>query len=155
LKDAFHAKADLARDPSVDPRRIFLIGQSNGGSVALLAASHDGPNAVEGSEAFRAVAAYYPWCGALQPNPALVSPLLVLGAGRDDWVSAHDCRRRFSKTRGAAAEVVIYPEAHHSFDLAIPFQAYAGRHVGGDPGDTEDSRRRILAFFKRHMTDGN
>ena len=155
LKDAFQAKTDLSRHPSVDPQRIFLIGQSNGGSVALLAAARGGPSAVEGSEAFRAVVAYYPWCAALPPNPALISPLLVLGAGLDDWVSAEDCQGRFSKTKGAAAEVVIYPEAHHSFDLAIPFQAYAGRHIGGDPDATEDSRHRILAFFKRHMTNAD
>jgi dienelactone hydrolase len=152
VKDAYQAQSLLASLPFVDGRNFFLIGQSNGGSVALLLASGYNPAGRDDVVPFRGVAAFYPWCGALTATPELVSPLLVLGAGQDDWVSPEGCRQRAARARGAAMEVVIYEAAHHSFDLPIAQQVYAGHIVEGDPEATIDSRRRILDFFQQQLT---
>jgi dienelactone hydrolase len=151
-KDAYQAQSLLASLPFVDRRNFFLIGQSNGGSVALLLASGYSLAGRDDVVPFRGVVAYYPWCGALTATPELVSPLLVLGAGQDDWVSPEGCRQRAVRARGAAMEVVIYEAAHHSFDLPIAQQVYAGHIVEGDPEATIDSRRRILDFFQQQLT---
>jgi dienelactone hydrolase len=146
-KDAFAVRSWLAKRDDVEPAAIFLIGQSNGGSVALIAAMRktveDGPD----RRPFAGVVAYYPWCGALDRNAELASPLLVLGAEQDDWVPPEGCVTRAADASGAAMEVHVYPGAHHSFDLPVETQSYAGHTVGGDKAATEDSRRRVLAFF--------
>ncbi|MEM7222412.1 MAG: dienelactone hydrolase family protein [Pseudomonadota bacterium] len=147
LDDAFAAKDFVANLPGIDPRHLFLMGQSNGGSVALLAAQQR----AGAGDPFTAVAAYYPWCGALADVPELVSPLLVFGAGRDGWVPPAACEVKAGAARGGPLEVVIYPEALHSFDLPIPAQDYAGQRVGGDPAAAADSRARMIAFFKAAM----
>jgi len=150
VKDAYRARDILASLPEVDARNFFLIGQSNGGSVALdLAAGSGAPEGAE-APAFRAIVAFYPWCEGIGQAPTLVAPLLVLGAGQDDWVSPEGCRRRAPKASGAAMEVVIYDAARHSFDLPIARQVYAGHVVEGDPEATSDSRARIVAFFDRY-----
>jgi dienelactone hydrolase len=135
--DALHFLQSLT---FVDPRRIFLMGQSNGGSVAIIAAKQDIPTN------FRAVAAYYPWCGALNSSHArLAAPLIIFSGGRDDWTPAWECRNKTSS--GAALKVIEYPDAVHSFDIEITSQKYLGKRIGFDKSATEDSRRQMLEFF--------
>lgn len=147
-KDAFAVKAYLESRGDVDPGAIFLIGQSNGGSVALIAAMRKTVEEEASRAPFAGVVAYYPWCGALDRYPELASPLLVLGGEADDWVPPEGCVTRAADAKGAAMEVQVYPGAHHSFDLPVETQSYAGHTVGGDDAATEDSRRRFLAFFE-------
>ncbi|HMB76495.1 MAG TPA: dienelactone hydrolase family protein [Kiloniellaceae bacterium] len=156
VQDVARSRDILAALPEVDARNFFVIGQSNGGSVALALAAGageangTGQDDAAGAPAFQAIVAYYPWCGAISAAPTLVAPLLVLGAGDDDWVSPEGCRQRAAKAEGAAMEVVVYDGAHHSFDLPIERQVYEGHVVAGDEDATRDSRARILDFFARH-----
>ena len=100
--------------------------------------------------AFRAVAAYYPWCGILgQGRPVLASPLLIFGGGLDDWAPPDQCAR--ARASGAPLRVKIYPQAVHSFDVDIVVQRYLGRWIGKNAHATSDSRERMLAFFREHM----
>jgi dienelactone hydrolase len=147
--DAFDAARHLRTLAFVDPRNIFLVGQSNGGSVAMKAArastsTSDGP-------AFRAVVAYYPWCGVFTGNVKLASPVLVFSGGKDDWVSARECSA--VQSSGANFNVIVYPQARHSFDLDIPLQTYAGFSIGRDPAAAVDSKNRMWAFFNDHLTE--
>ena len=146
-KDAFAVRDHLAGRGDVDPAAVFLLGQSNGGSVALIAAMRKTVEKQGAGRPFAGVVAYYPWCGALDRYPELASPLLVLGAEKDDWVPPEGCVTRAADASGADMEVQVYPGAHHSFDLPVEVQSYAGHTVGGDPEATADSRRRFLAFF--------
>ncbi len=144
-KDAFAVKAYLAERGDVDPAAVFLIGQSNGGSVALLAAQRAAVK--DDATPFAGIVAYYPWCGALDRYPKLASPLLVFGGGKDDWVPPDGCVLRAADAEGAEMQVYVYPDAYHSFDLPVEKQSYAGHIVGGDRAATEDSRARYLAFL--------
>ena len=148
-KDAFAVKRFLEARADVAADAIFLIGQSNGGSVALIAAMGKTVEKIEGATPFAGIVAYYPWCGALDRYPELVSPLLVLGAGEDDWVPLDGCVLRAADATGAPMETHVYPGAHHSFDLPVEKQSYVGKTVGGDPEAAADSRARFLAFFAR------
>jgi len=142
--DAVDALRYLQSRTFVDPARVFLIGQSNGGSVAVIAAK------LALTRSFRAIAAYYPWCGAFgAPQVALMAPLIVVGGANDDWTPIDDCFK--ARSVGAKLTVVRYPNAVHSFDVNIKVQRYLGKLVGFDKFAAEDSRARILAFFEEQQ----
>lgn len=142
--DAFDALRYMRSLAFVDKDSIFLMGQSNGGSVAINAAKMTTRNG------YRAVASYYPWCGSLGGSKVkLTSPLIIFSGGRDDWVPARQCRHK--RAIGASLKVVEYATAAHSFDLPIALQRYLGKLVGFDKAATEDSRTRMLAFFDNYL----
>lgn len=147
--DAYDALRYLQAQKFVEGNNIFLMGQSNGGSVAINVAKGD---ALQSKEVgYSAVVAYYPWCGSFgKSNVALAAPLLVFGGGQDDWVPASECQG--VQSTGAELQLKIYPEAAHSFDLEIMPQRYLGKLVGNNKYAAEDSRGRMLAFFIEHTT---
>ncbi|MHA6264420.1 dienelactone hydrolase family protein [Arenibacterium sp. CAU 1754] len=151
-QDAFDALSYLRAQSFVDPENIFLIGQSNGGSVALIAAkSSTERRYAKGTSGFRGVVALYPWCGAAGSlRPRLSSPLLILGGAKDDWVPPKDCTR--FAPNGAALKVKVYPNAAHSFDVKIPVQRYLGKLVGFNQTAASQARGEILNFIKTHST---
>jgi dienelactone hydrolase len=149
--DAYHALEFLQSQPYVDVNNIFLMGQSNGGSVALVAARGALPGLFPGAPHFQAIVAYYPWCGALPTRPSkIVSPLLVLGAGKDDWVAPDYCVSARDQVSGADYDVLVYEDAYHSFDLPISVQEYSGHLVGGNLDVTRDSREKMIDWFLTH-----
>lgn len=145
VQDALDARTHLAGLARIDGGNIFAMGQSNGGSVAIRLSQREARH-------FRAIAAYYPWCGAfnrLGAKAALATPLIVFGGAADDWVPPEDCTT--IRAEGAEYEVHVYPGAAHSFDLPIPKQRFQGHLVGNDPQAAADSRARMIAFFRRHL----
>jgi dienelactone hydrolase len=116
--DAWGALVYLSKLPFVDPKRIAVVGYSQGGIVALQVASaqpaqiFDVPREMK----FRAAVAYYPMCGAATDKLAI--PTLVLIGELDDWSLAASCDRlrwRFDAS-GAPLKVTVFPDAYHSFD---------------------------------------
>lgn len=145
--DALDALLYLRSLDFVERDNIFQMGQSNGASVSILLAQLEAP-------VFRALVAYYPWCGAFKragSKAVIRSPLLVLAGALDDWTPPGDCQS--VQPAGAEYRVVIYPDAVHSFDLQISRQKYQGHQVGYDPWATADSRRQMLQFFDAHSSD--
>ncbi len=136
LTDARDASKWLRARPDIDGRNLFVMGQSNGGSVALRAAAAGG---------FRAVAAYYPWCGAASGNRV---PLIVFGGGLDDWVPPDACRKRRQSSK---YQYVHYDDAAHSFDVNSGLTRYLGYRLGYNGTATKDSRARMITFFRKHM----
>ena len=115
LRDAYAALGYLAQQESVDPRRIGVMGMSWGGTVALRAADRrrqgDGPG-------FAASIPLYPGCVAQYRNPRPGVPLLVLIGERDDYTGIGSCVDYVNRIRaaGGAAQLKLYPGAHHGFD---------------------------------------
>jgi dienelactone hydrolase len=146
--DVFDAARFLRGQAFVDSRRIFVVGQSNGGSVALnvvVAATQDEYVRRRGYPAIRGAVAYYPWCGLLPTKVRLAAPAQVFSGGRDDWASARECAG--IEASGAAYQVTVYADAPHSFDLVVAHQKYAGFSIGHDPVAASDSRQRMTAFL--------
>jgi dienelactone hydrolase len=151
LADAYDALRYLREHSAVDPRNIYLLGQSNGGSVAIDAAKM-GVNMDSGT-GFRAVAAYYPWCGSFGSTTVnLKSSLIVFSGGHDDWTPAWQCRGH--RSPGKTLSVVEYPKAAHSFDVQIETQRYFGKLIGYDRAATMDSRAQMLKFFEQERAGG-
>jgi len=144
--DALDALEYLQSLDFIDDDNIFQLGLSNGASVSIRLAQLDKP-------AFRASAAFYPWCGSfnrLGSKAELTSPLIVLTGALDDWTPPADCLT--IKSTGAEYKVIVYPGAVHSFDLQIPMQEYMGHKVGHDPHAARDSRIQMLNFFSNQLS---
>lgn len=147
--DAFAALRYLRTLPFVDRERIFLVGQSNGGSVALLAAEYGAARRFNGpAPGFAGVVALYPWCGALGSTDfRLEAPALVLVGGQDDWTPPDECLR--FRSTGEAVETRLFENAAHSFDVLAPRHRYRGYLLGYDHEATVESRRLMVAFFNQ------
>jgi dienelactone hydrolase len=117
-RDALGALSYLAKLPYVDPKRIAIVGSSQGGIVALqLASAHSIDYfAIPDGLKFKAAVAYYPLCAFATDQ--LTVPTTILIGDLDDWSPAKDCElwmdRRAGK--GARVKLVIYPGAYHAFD---------------------------------------
>jgi dienelactone hydrolase len=117
-RDALGALSYLAKLPYVDPRRIAVVGSSQGGIVALqLASTHSADYfAVPDGLRFRAAVAYYPLC-ALATDQLTIPTTILIGA-LDDWSPARDCELLMERRagKGARVKLTIYPGAYHAFD---------------------------------------
>jgi dienelactone hydrolase len=148
LDDAFNARALLAQRAETAGGKVFLVGQSLGASAATRAA-------VQGmhthAPAFDAVAAYYPDCRGPSQGGRLLSPLLIFGAGKDDWTPVEGCVKAKDRSwlSGKDFDVVVYAGALHGFDQPRPRYRYQGHWLGYDAAATTDSRKRMLEFFEK------
>lgn len=147
--DAFDAKRHLQARPDIDPDRIYLLGQSNGGSVAI-AASQAG-RIPDDQQPFTATVAFYPYCRTLTWGRE-VSPVLVLTGALDDWTPPQICQFAAEQDTSGMLRTIVYPGAHHSFDLDIDLQTYAGHTVGGNWSATSRARQEILSFLETHRS---
>ncbi len=174
--DELAAAAYLRSLPEVDGTRIGLRGGSHGGSTTLAAL-------VRPHAGFAAAVALYPGCGASYGawsvrrlaggrGPitsyagvyAPSAPLLILIGELDDWTPAEPCRKlaETSRQQGYPVEIVVYPDAHHSFDNASPVRYVKARNnanapdgrgatTGGNPAAWEDAEKQVIAFFAKHL----
>jgi len=153
--DAYGALLFLARQPFVDAQQVAIVGASQGGMVTLsVAEERSNQLFVNPSNlAFRAAVALYPGCGAPGGRPSM--PTLILVGELDDWTPAADCGRTMTRwgDAGAPVQLVIYPGAHHAFDVQIlqPGRTMFGHWTEYNPEAAEDARRRIRAFLANYL----
>ena len=117
--DALGALIYLSKLPFVNPKRIAVVGYSQGGMVALEIASvrlfdlFEIPDGLK----FKAAVAYYPPCHAAADQLAI--PTIIFIGAVDDWALPTECeglmRRRNGK--GAPVTLIEYPGAYHDFDI--------------------------------------
>ena len=120
-----------------------------GGSVALLVARGGERYAFPESLRYSAIAAFYPWCG-MEIGP-LASPLIVQSGELDDWTPPHGCEFQVGKVKGGEYKVIVYPDSHHSFDLPVPLQTFAGHTVGGNSESRDAAREAMVKFFNKYL----
>jgi dienelactone hydrolase len=154
--DAYRALAYLARQPSVDPARVAVVGFSLGASLALTAVER---GVIERASArkFRAAVAFYPPCLAFKDN--MTVPVLVLVGERDDWTPADECRNMvegrddygISRHRGDGVpmRLIVYPGAWHAFDspqLRKPVQ-YLGHRLEFNQAAADQASEALRQFL--------
>ena len=149
----------MASLPYVDRARIGYAGFSLGGVAALFVASNHF-DALTVQRDYAAVVAYYPHCGNWQGYYRFDErPLLIMIGAADDWTPPAPCRALADHWSGQV-ETIVYPDAHHSFDM--PFESpvrttgddgtgLSTRTVAADPAALRDSQARMVAFFDRHL----
>jgi dienelactone hydrolase len=136
--DAYRALDFLVQQQFVDPRRVIVVGFSQGGWLSLSSVER-GTVEQASEKKFRAAAAFYPPCTAVK-GPMTVPTLILIGES-DDWTPADACRKLVNgqddlgisrqKGEGQPMQLIVYPSAHHGFDLQslqMPVQ-YFGHHL--------------------------
>ena len=156
--DAYGALAHLRTLPTVDRKRIGIMGGSNGGftTLASMYVPIDPKNRLRAAkqDGFAAAVALYPSCSGPygrwsiqraegERGPVIgysgayqaIAPLLILIGEKDDWTPAETCRRLAESSRAEAhpVEIKIYPGAHHSFDNAAPVRFVEARSNANSP----------------------
>jgi dienelactone hydrolase len=118
--DALGALLYLSKLAFVDPKRIAVLGSSQGGIAALqLASTHPFRLfAIPDELKFRDAVAYFPLCSVATDQ--LTIPTMILIGELDDWTPAKDCERWMEQRagKGAPVKLVIYPGAYHAFNVA-------------------------------------
>ena len=159
--DALGAVEYLADRHDVDPKRIGLVGWSNGGSTVLAATNlrhHDVATAAT-RPAF--AIAFYPGCEAdLKRGYVPSTPLLLLVGALDDWTPAAPCASLVRASDEPRPELVTYAGAWHGFDSEAPVRLRKdvtnganpgqGVHVGGDANARRASRDQVVKFLAEH-----
>jgi len=149
VADAFGGLAFLASQPFVDPKRIAVVGFSQGADTALKIAA--APPAA-GAGAFKAAAAFYPPC-ANEADATLAIPTLILVGAKDDVTPAADCAKLANRQAPGKVKLVVYPGAAHAFDLP---EFGAGRQVMGmtlayDRSAAERAWAELRDFLKARL----
>ena len=166
--DALAALEWLAARSDVDPKRLALLGWSNGGSTVLattntknsptnasISASKIKPQATP-----RAAVAFYPGCQSdLAGGYAATTPVLMLVGAIDDWTPPEPCKALADIT--PSLRLQTFPDAYHGFDgtAAVRLRADVpngvnpgkGVHVGGNAAAREASQKAMLAFFAEQL----
>ncbi|MEH2529557.1 dienelactone hydrolase [Bradyrhizobium sp. AZCC 1588] len=156
LYDAYRALKFLVGQPSVDPGRVAVVGFSQGAMLALLAVER---SEIERSseEKFRAAVAFYPPCRGLKGE--MTVPSLILIGELDDWTPASECRNLAEgrddwgisreKGKGVPIEIIVYPGAHHDFDVpnfATPVKMF-GHHLEFNEAARDQSVEALRKFL--------
>jgi len=127
VMDAYGALTHLASLPFIDPERVAIVGYAFGANVALSVVEFDGPERLFDRQ-FAAAVAYYPFC----PEKIAVSvPTLILAGALDEWAPVRACQRMMGRRSGlgAAMRLVVYPDAHHAFNLPLDSRRFYGQHL--------------------------
>ncbi len=139
----------LAAHPQVDGRRIGITGFCMGGGFALFYAARGG---------VQDCAPYYGDTPKKADTLRRVCPVIA-GYGELDKSFAAQGRRleQHLQSLGIPHEVKIYPDVGHSYmndlgdGLLAKIMKSTPMHAGYDEDAAEDSWRRMLAFFEKHL----
>jgi len=172
--DAYAGLRYLQSRDDVDPQRVYLIGWSQGGGIALLTVNTESIGRPEPAPLhdFRAAVAFYPAACSrkFQERPyttvepgtwRTIAPLLILQGADDNWTTAAPCEifAGHLKSRGEPVEIIVYPDAVHGFDAPnrplqplFSYRTAAGEHplVGTNAKAREAAISDLLAFLARH-----
>lgn len=161
--DAFRALAYLKTLPYVSTDRVAVLGFSMGGN-SVLAALEQGSISGLYPNKFRAGVALYPKCSS--STGVMTTPTLVLIGALDDWNPASECESMvagrsevgISRSPGdrSLVQLIVYPEAHHGFDLAgLRFTTGIkdmGHRMEYNDAVTRDSIAKVRAFFRQTLS---
>jgi dienelactone hydrolase len=146
-RDILAALTDLAKDSSIDPSRIHVIGWSFGGGASFSALALAERQSVK----INSVVAFFPFCkGALawkQPTPVLTFVGLA-----DNIAPFAQCKDLVKDALdNKSMRVVEYPDAFHSFDqftVATPITGPYGTFGYNEKAATQ-SWSELEAFLKK------
>lgn len=148
--DAYAALKFLSQLPFVDANQIALLGQSMGGSSALMDVER-GSIGKRYSERFVAAIAYYPGCSG--HSATLIAPTLILIGGEDETAQACRDMAALPHDDGATLDLVVYPGVHHAFDVDWfqPGRRVNGRWFEYNEHAASDAWDRVRVFLSTNL----
>lgn len=159
-EDVYAALQWLARQPSVDARRIAVLGRSHGAQTVLSTINGGDPRVRAQPLLPSAAIALYPGCTRFNAMKSyeLAVPLSLMSGELDDWTPARPCVLLHDKlTRagnGMRFDITVYPGSYHGFDGTAPVRVRTGlgisrgsAHVGGNAEAREQAHARIFEFL--------
>lgn len=173
--DAYSGLAYLQSREGIISNQIGLIGWSQGGGIALLTivTKSIGRPVPPPRDDFKAAIAFYPAACSdkhqskpfteVEPNSwSTVAPLLVLHGAKDNWTPPTPCVDFIdaARGRGEPVQIVVYPEAAHSFDapnLPLRRRSFPKLRdgsfplIGTDKVARENAILRVSGFLKKHL----
>jgi dienelactone hydrolase len=164
-RDAYGALAFLQQQPDVDPARIGLFGWSHGGSTVLATlAPHIRARPGQLAHDFKVAIAFYPGCTLTlrRADWMPVAPLHVLIGASDNWTTPAPCVELIDRVRaaGAAADIVVYPDAFHDFDAPnmrvhdktdVATTATHTATIGTNPAARADAIERVARILHEQL----
>jgi dienelactone hydrolase len=154
--DAYQALNFLDQQQFVDPKRVIVVGFSQGGWLSLSSVER-GVVEQASKNKFRAAAAFYPPCYVVK-GPMTVPTLILIGES-DDWTPAEACRKLVGgqddlgttrqKGDGPPIQLTVYPNAHHGFDLPSLWKPinYFGHHLEFNEMAADQSSDALREFL--------
>lgn len=160
-RDALGALRWLSAHEGVDPRRLGLIGWSNGGSTVLAATNRRQPEVAAAQVVPAFAVAFYPGCQSdLTRGYEAAAPLLLLVGAEDDWTPPGPCQA-LAAAGGAGVQIQTFEGAVHGFDGTGPVRLRKdvpnglhpgeGVHVGGHPVARAAALRRLEDFVRERL----
>jgi dienelactone hydrolase len=161
--DAYAALDYLASRADVDPRHVFILGWSHGGSTVTGVVRPEARGQRAGGPRFRAAIAFYPGCSRplRQKDYRTTMPMLILHGEADDWTPAAPCVELAQRLQNGRFPVttIVFPGAHHGFDqpggavrfLPNVYNPRAPGERGAHVGAHEPSRLKAIDETKRFL----
>jgi len=121
--DALGALRFMQAQPNIDPKRIALIGWSNGAMTGLHTVMKGSPSSPkDGTGDFITAVLFYPGCKTIgKQHPDYISrfPTLIQHGSMDNWTLPKPCQRLVERSHhqvGGLMEIDVYDGAAHGFD---------------------------------------
>jgi dienelactone hydrolase len=165
---AFAALKELRKLPSIDPKRIGIMGFSLGGGLTVRSAFEAYRKKWMGDEmGFAAHAAFYPGCRTIgksleESGGGLTgSPMIILYGTEDsygDGTAAPELKSLLEKKYNFSVILVEYPGAAHGFNKNAPPINYKDPAAIGEKGyiawdakAANDSLTQVITFLRKSL----
>jgi len=144
--DGASALAWLTMQPYVNPEKIAIMGQSQGGTAELFALHER----IASAPQFVAGIAMYPACiRALSNKIQLAKPVLALIGSEDAAAPPANCEAlQAAQSDKSMLDILIYPGAAHEFDNPVkPYLLLGNYKAGEDPTSRGKAQARIAQWI--------
>ncbi len=157
MVDVFETLKLLASDSRIDPKRVAVMGWTNGGSAILGAAietlrvKYLGPDLK-----YAAIIPISPYCGIATLGAHYdPTPILSFHGQKDDFMPLKPCQflEQEAKGRGANVEMVVYPGAYHNWEMPFPIHVDKTQNSIGECYMVTDLEQKGLRLGNGHTIE--
>lgn len=128
LADAFAGLRYLAARPDVDENRIYIMGFSYGGMIAVLGAYEQlAEMFLPGGPRFAGHVSYYGCSVPRLESPVTTGAPVTVMVGAKDYNVCIDRTREIAKDLergGSKTDLIVFPEAYHQWDSADDWRPF-------------------------------
>ncbi|SPP93120.1 dienelactone hydrolase family protein [Bradyrhizobium vignae] len=139
--DAYAALDWLIGQKIADPKRVYVLGRSNGATTTFIIMNRAIGDLHE--HMFAGGFAMQPSC-YLMKNVEFYAPVRLYLAEKDEATSPVLCRQMAESKRSIPVETVLWKGAHHSFEDHEPLHIFHGYHIDKMPRLRKAPSRRSL-----------